>query len=107
MNHINGWALASSNKIGAGKSTVLTALQVEIRKKQLVWGSQHDFYKLHHCSWLIMGVLTSPFSVHEKSGCHLNLGKTTTAKQKASTAFSTYCSVFQEIPENPVGSDCR
>lgn len=75
MNPINGWASAFSRKTGAGKTAVLTALQVEICKKLLLWGSWDDFCKQNPCSWHIMGVLTSPFFVYEKSGCHLNLGK--------------------------------
>lgn len=77
MTRINGWALAFSHKIGTGKSAVLTALQVEICKKQLVWGSRHNFCKLNLCSWLIMGVLTSLFSIYEKPGCPFNLGGAT------------------------------
>lgn len=92
-------------KLELAKSAVLTALQVEICKKQLVWGSRHDFCKLNRCSWLIMGVLTPLFSIYEKSRCHLNLGKATKLNRKHVTAFSTYCSVFQEIPENPVDSE--
>lgn len=54
MNPINGWASAFSSKTGAGKTAVLTALQVEICKKLLLWGSWDDFCKQNPRSWHIM-----------------------------------------------------
>lgn len=97
---INGRAVVFSRKTGAGKCAAVTAWQVEICKKQLVWGSRHDFCKRTHCSWPIVGVLTSLFSVYENLGATEALARPLGARQKASNSISylPLCSRNSQTP---------